>query len=155
MTGVNSPSAINTEVKTETAVRCSIILLAGNNFSRLSVYLLYLSEMKLSDDYEIIVINDRGLEIDEGLLRTFLPSLKVLDVSGFSSQEQLFNKAVIAARGKFLLFVRNLINFDKLILEESINEYSKTSTKLQKVLIFWTATMALAIIVQIFVIIKY
>jgi len=40
-------------------------------------------------------------------------------------------------------------------LEESINKYSKISTKLQIALIFWTAIMALAIIVQIFVIIKY
>ena len=122
MTSVNPISAINTEVKTEAAVRCSIILLAGNNFSRLRMYLLYLSEMKLSDDYDIIIINDYGLEIDEVLLKEFLPSLKILDDSGFSSQEQLFNKAVMAARGKFLLFIRNLINFDKLILEESIQD---------------------------------
>lgn len=130
MTSVNPLSTIDTEVNTKAAVRCSIILLVGNNFSRLRMYLLYLSEMNLSDEYDIIVINDCGLEIDEGLLREFLPSLKILDDSGFSSQEQLFNKAVMAARGKFLLFIRNLINFDKLILEESIKDLEISREKI-------------------------
>jgi len=130
MTSVNPLSTIDTEVNTKAAVRCSIILLAGNNFSRLRMYLLYLSEMNLSDEYDIIVINDCGLKIDEGLLREFLPSLKILDGSGFSSQEQLFNKAVMAARGKFLLFIRNLINFDKLILEESIKDLETSREKI-------------------------
>jgi len=122
MTGVNSPSAINTEVNTETAVRCSIILLAGSDFSRLNVYILCLSEMKLPDNYEIIIINDHNTKINEGQLRTFLPSLKVLSPGGFLSQEQLFNKAAMVASGKFLLFIKSFINFDRLVLEESINE---------------------------------
>jgi acetyltransferase-like isoleucine patch superfamily enzyme/ubiquinone/menaquinone biosynthesis C-methylase UbiE len=130
MTKVNPISATNTEVKTESAARCSIILFAGNNFSRLSTYLLDLGKMKLSDDYETIVINDHGLEFDKGLLRTLLPSLKVLEVSGLASQEQLFKKAVIAARGKYLLLVRKLINFDKLILEESIKDLETSGQKI-------------------------
>ena len=130
MTGVNSPSAINTEVKTETAVRCSIILLAGSDFSRLNVYLLCLSEMKLPDNYEIIIINDHNTKINEGQLRTFLPSLKVLSPGGFLSQERLFNEAAMAASGKFLLFIKSFINFDKLVLEESINELETSGEKL-------------------------
>ena len=130
MTGVNSPSAINTEVKTETAVRCSIILLAGSDFSRLNVYLLCLSEMKLPDNYEIIIINDHNTKINEGRLRTFLPSLKVLSPGGFLSQERLFNEATMAASGKFLLFIKSFINFDKLVLEESINELETSGEKL-------------------------
>lgn len=130
MTGVNSPSAINTEVKTETAVRCSIILLAGSNFSRLNVYLLCLSEMKLPDNYEIIIINDHEMEINEGLLRAFLPSLKVLSSGGFLRQEKLFNKAAMVASGKFLLFIKSFINFDKLVLEESINELETSGEKI-------------------------
>jgi len=130
MTGVNSPSAINTEVKTETAARCSIILLAGSDFSRLNVYLLCLSEMKLPDNYEIIIINDHNTKINEGQLRTFLPSLKVLSPGGFLSQERLFNEAAMAASGRFLLFIRNFINFDKMVLEESINELETSGEKL-------------------------
>ena len=80
MTGANSPSAINTEVNTETAVRCSIILLAGSDFSRLNVYLLCLSEMKLPDNYEIIIINDHNTKINEGMLRAFLPPLRLLSI---------------------------------------------------------------------------
>lgn len=132
MTGVYSTSAMNMEVKTETAIRCSIILLAGSNFSRLNVYILCLSEMKLSEDYEIIVINDHEMEINEGLLRAFLflPSLKVLSLGGFLRQEKLFNKAAMVASGKFLLFIKSFINFDKLVLEESINELETSGEKI-------------------------
>ncbi len=130
MIGVNSPLAINTEVKTETAVRCSIILLAGSDFSRLNAYLLCLSEMKLPDDYEIIVINDHDTKINEGQLRAFLPSLKVLNPGGFLSQERLFNEAAMVASGKFLLYVKSFIIFDKLVLEESINELETSGEKL-------------------------
>lgn len=130
MTGVNSPLAINTEVKNETAIRCSIILLAGSDFSRLNAYLLCLSEMKLPDDYEIIVINDHDTKINEGMLRAFLPSLKVLSPGGFLSQERLFNEAAMVARGKFLLFIRSFINFDKLVLEESIKDLVSSGEKL-------------------------
>lgn len=130
MIKVNPISAANMEVKIEPAVQCSIILFVGNNFSQLSMYLLGLNKMKLSGDYEIIVINDYGLELDKGPLRTFLPTLNVLDVREFTSQEQLFKKAAMAARGKFVLFVRNLINFDKLILEESIKDLETSSQKI-------------------------
>jgi acetyltransferase-like isoleucine patch superfamily enzyme/protein-L-isoaspartate O-methyltransferase len=129
MTTINTISSMTPEVKAETTLRCSIIILAGNNFSRLCEYLLYLSNMRLSEDYDIIVINDHGLEIKEELLRTILPSLKLLDVRGFSSQEQLFNKAATAASGKFLLFIRNLIHFDKMILEESIKDLETSREK--------------------------
>ncbi|MFZ2146846.1 MAG: hypothetical protein WAV28_06465, partial [Sedimentisphaerales bacterium] len=130
MTGVNSPLAINTEVKNETAIRCSIILLAGSDFSRLNAYLLCLSEMKLPDDYEIIVVNDHNMEINEGTLRAFLPSLKVLNPGGFLSQERLFNEAAMVARGKFLLYVKSFIIFDKFVLEESINELETSGERL-------------------------
>jgi len=130
MTGVNSPLAINTEVKTKTAIRCSIILLAGSDFSRLNAYLLCLSEMQLPDDYEIIVINDHNTKINEGTLRAFLPSLKVLSPGGFLSQERLFNEAAMVASGKFLLYVKSFIIFDKLVLEESINELETSGERL-------------------------
>jgi len=130
MTTIDLISTMNTEVKTETTARCSIILPAGNNFSRLKVYLLCLSEMKLSDEYEIIVINDHDTKINEGQLRTFLPSLKILSPGGLSSQERLFDKAAMVARGKFLLYVKSLIIFDKLVLEESINELETSGEKL-------------------------
>jgi len=130
MTEFNSVSTTNSQAKTKTAVRCSIILLAGNDYSRLRLYLLCLSEMKLPDDYEIIVINDHNTKINEGQLRTFLPSLKVLSPGGFLSQEWLFNKAVMAARGNFLFFIRGFTNFDSLLLQESMNELERSGRKL-------------------------
>ena len=130
MTTINTILSMTPKVKAETTLRCSIIILAGNNFSRLCDYLLYLSNMMLSKDYDIIVINDHGLEIKEELLRAIFPSLKLLDVRGVLSQDQLFNKAATAARGKFLLFIRNLIHFDKMILEESINDLENSGEKL-------------------------
>jgi SAM-dependent methyltransferase len=86
--------------------------------------------MKLPDDYEIIVINDHDTKINEGMLRAFLPSLKVLSPGGFLSQERLFNEAAMVARGKFLLFIRSFINFDKLVLEESIKDLVSSGEKL-------------------------
>ena len=121
---------LNTEAKVEAAVRCSIILSAGDDSSRLSAYLQKLSERGLPRDYELVVVNGRGLEIDERQLRAFLPAIKVLDPGGFLSQEQSFNKAAMVARGRFLLFVSGFIEFDKQILEESINDLAASGEKM-------------------------
>ncbi len=121
---------LNTEAQVEAAVRCSIILSAGNDSSKLSAYLQKLSERELPGDYELVVVNSRGLEIDERQLRAFLPAIKVLDHGGFLSQEQSFNKAAMVARGKFLLFVSGFIEFDKQILEESINDLAASGEKM-------------------------
>ena len=121
---------LNTEAQVEAAVRCSIILSAGDDSLRLSAYLQKLSEMGLPEDYELTVINNQGLEIDEKCLAVSLPPLKVLNPGGFLSQEQSFNKAAMAAKGKFLLFVSGFIEFDKQILEESINDLAASGEKM-------------------------
>lgn len=120
----------NTETQVEAAVRCSIILAAGSDFSKLSAYLLFLSEARLPLDHELVVINDRGLKIDEKQLTTLLPTLKVLHTDGLLSQEQLFHTGAMAAKGKFLLFVRGFVKFDKLLLEESIKDLENSGEKM-------------------------
>lgn len=119
---VNSVLMLDTKTHIGMAVRCSIILPAGNSLSRLKEYLLYLSEAKLPGDYELVVINDQELEIDERQLAAFLPMLKVLNAGGGLSQEQLFDRGAMTAGGRFLLLIKGLIKFDKLVLEESIKE---------------------------------
>ena len=126
---VNSVLMLDTKSRIGTAVRCSIILPAGNDPAKLNAYLLYLSEARLPSGYELVVINDRELEIDERQLKASLPTLKVLNVGGGLSQEQLFDRGAMAARGRFLLFVRSLVNFDKLVLEESIKELETSEEK--------------------------
>jgi len=126
---VNSVLMLDTKTRIGTAVRCSIILPAGNDPAKLNAYLLYLSEARLPSGYELVVINDRELEIDERQLKASLPTLKVLNVGGGLSQEQLFDRGAMAARGRFLLFVRGLVNFDKLVLEESIKELETSEEK--------------------------
>ena len=121
---------VNTEAQVEAAVRCSIILSAGSDSSMLSAYLQKLSERGLPGDYELVVVNGRGLEIDEKRLAVSLPPLKVLSPGGFLSQEQLFNKASMVTRGKFLLFVSSFIEFDKHVLEESINDLAASGEKM-------------------------
>ncbi len=110
-------------------VRCSIILPAGNDLARLNAYLFYLSEASLPPDYEFIVVYDQGLEIGKGLLGLSLPALKVLSVAGRLSQEQLFDRGAMAARGKFLLFIKSFINFDKRLLEEFIKGLETSGEK--------------------------
>ena len=119
-----------TKTQIDTAVRCSIILSAGNELSKLNDYLLYLGEAKLSRDYELVVVDERGFQIDERRLKAFLPALKVLNVSGPSGHEQLFDVGARAARGRFLLFVRNFIKFDKLMLQEALDELENSGEKL-------------------------
>jgi len=113
---------LNTEAQVETAVRCSIIFSAGNDSSRLKTYLLFLREAKLPENYELIVINDQHMQFDESQLGEFRLSLKVLNVDGPLQQQQLFDTGAMAAKGKFLLFIRSLVSFDKLTLQESIQE---------------------------------
>jgi len=113
---------LNTEVQVEAAVRCSIIFSAGNDSSRLKTYLLFLREAKLPENYELVVINDQHMQFDESQLGEFRLSLKVLNVDGPLQQQQLFDTGAMAAKGKFLLFVRSLGSFDKLTLQESIQE---------------------------------
>jgi len=119
---MNINPKVHTESQIEVEWRCSIIFLAGNDSSRLGAYLSYLSRMALLSDYELIIINDQGMEIDEKALRELLPTLKVLNVDRPLRQEQLFDGGAMAAKGKYLLFIRKLISFDKLVLEESIND---------------------------------
>ena len=126
---VNSVLMLDTKTRIGTAVRCSIILPAGNDPAKLNAYLLYLSEARLPSGYELVVINDRELEIDEGRLGVSLPAMKVLSVAGRLSQEQLFDRGAMAARGRFLLFIRSFVNFDKLVLEESIKELETSEEK--------------------------
>jgi len=109
--------------------RCSIILSGGDNSARLNAYLFYLSEAKLPPGYELIVVNDRGLEIDTERLGLSLPAMKVLSVAGRLSQEQFFDRGAMEAKGEFLFFIKSFIKFDKLLLEESIKGLETSDEK--------------------------
>ncbi len=113
---------INKEALLKSAVRCSVILSAGEKYSRLSEYLRTLSKVGLAVDYELVVINDRSLEINERQLGASLPKLKVLNPAGPLTQKQWFDMGAMAAKGEYLLFVRRFVDFEKLLLEESIKE---------------------------------
>jgi len=119
----------NTEVEVEATVRCSIILTGGNDSSRLSAYLRTLARMKLSGSYEPIIINDQRLQIDQRQLRALLPALKVLNPDRPLRQEQSFDTGAMAAKGKYLLLVKSLLSFDKLVLEESIEDLETSGEK--------------------------
>ena len=116
MAEIDTGSLSVANMQIDTGVHCSIILLAGDDCSKLNTYLLYLSQAKLPIDYELVIVCTRKLQIDERLLRALVPASRILNVSGATSQEQLFDIAAKAARGAFLLFVRTFVNFDKLAL---------------------------------------
>ena len=120
---------VDMEVQAKAAVRCTLILPAGNDSSRLNAYLLYLGKAELPEDYELVIINNQNLEIDERRLGQSLPALKVLNAGEPLRQQQLFDRAATAARGKYLLFIRSFINFDKLVLEESIKDLEASEEK--------------------------
>jgi 2-polyprenyl-3-methyl-5-hydroxy-6-metoxy-1,4-benzoquinol methylase len=106
--------------------RCSIILSGGNNSARLNEYLFSLSEAKLPPSYELLVVNDQSLEINRGQLGQSLTAMKVLRFAERLSREQFFDRGAMHAKGEYLLFIRNFINFDKLLLEESIKAFASS-----------------------------
>jgi 2-polyprenyl-3-methyl-5-hydroxy-6-metoxy-1,4-benzoquinol methylase len=112
------------------AAHCTIILSAGNDSARLNAYLFYLSEARLAPGYELIVVNDQGLEIGREQSGLYLPAMKVLNVSDRLSQEQLFDRGAMEAKGKFLLFVRGFVKFDQMLLEESIKGLENSDEKI-------------------------
>lgn len=118
------------QVQVETAVRCSIILPAGNDSAKLSAYLHQLGEMRLSSDFETVIVNNKGLEIDKGQIKKILPALKVLNAETVSTQKELFDKGAMNSSGEYLLLVRDFIKFDKSALDESINELAGSGEKL-------------------------
>jgi len=120
---------VHTEAQVGANLRCSIVLPAGNDPLRLSAYLDKLGEMRLPGDYEVVVVNDHSLKIDERRLKDVLPTFKVLNAETVLTQEQLFDKGAVTSSGKYLLLVREFIKFDKLVLEESINELESSAEK--------------------------
>ena len=112
-----------------TTVRCSIVLLTGGDLSRLDAYLLWLNQQALPQDYEVIIINDRALDLDENRLHLSLPNLKVLSCDAALNLEILFDRGANVATGRFLLFIKSFVGFDKLILEESIQELVNSQQK--------------------------
>jgi acetyltransferase-like isoleucine patch superfamily enzyme/2-polyprenyl-3-methyl-5-hydroxy-6-metoxy-1,4-benzoquinol methylase len=120
---------VGTKAQLGASVRCSIILTGGNDSSKLGAYLRSLSEMEVAADCEYIVVYDKGLKIDERQLEEFLPRLQIISAEKTLTQQQLFDRAAMIARGKFLLFVKNLITFDKFALEEAIEDLENSVEK--------------------------
>lgn len=120
---------VSTEAQLRAAVRCSIILAGGDDSSRLGAYLRRLGETGVSADYECIIIKNQGLEINERQLTEFLPRFRILGHTEALTQQQLFDRAAMAASGRFLLFVKNLITFDMLALEEAIKDLEASPEK--------------------------
>ncbi len=121
---------ISTDTQLRAATRCSIILAGGKDSAEIYAYLSKLCKMNLSRDYEFVLINDHQLDINERRLKALLPTLKVLNVNGLLTEKQLFDTGAKASGGRFLLLVRDFINFDKLILEESIAELESSGENL-------------------------
>lgn len=118
---------VSRDVQTKVPVCCSIILSAGNDATRLNSYLLSLSKAGFPADYELIVVNDQELANDE--IEMHLAELRVMNISGPLSREELFESGAVMATGKYLLFVRELVDFDVWILGESIAELESSGCK--------------------------
>ena len=118
---------VNRDVQTKAPVCCSIILSAGNDVTKLNSYLLSLSKTGFPSDYELIVVNDRELANDE--IEMHFAELRVLNISGPLSLEQLFESGAVMATGKYLLFIREVVDFDVRVLEESIAELESSGCK--------------------------
>jgi len=129
MAEVDSFPTRSTTARACAAPRCSIIVFAGNDSCKLDAYLRYLGWLRLPDNYELLIVSGRGLELNKECLKVTVPTLKVLHVDGPLNQEQFFDRAAMAAKGKYLLYVRNLIPFDKTILEESIKDLEASREK--------------------------
>lgn len=122
--------SINENVQQGTSILCSIIFPAGANATKTNSYLLSLSKANLPDDYELIVLNNQALLIDEKQLQENLPRLKILNIRGPLRREQLFESGAVMATGKYLLFIRDLIDFDVMVLQESIKDLEISGGKI-------------------------
>jgi len=122
--------SVNENIQTGISVLCSIIFPAGINATKTNSYLLSLSKANLPDDYELIVLNNQALPIDEKQLQEYLPKLKILNIRGPLRREQLFESGAVVATGKYLLFISDLIEFDVMLLQESIKDLEASGEKL-------------------------
>lgn len=109
---------------------CSIIFPAGIDATKTNSYLLSLSKANLPVDYELIVLNNQALLIDEKQLQEYLPKLTILNIRGPLRREQLFERGAVMATGKYLLFISDLIDFDVMILQESIKDLEISREKI-------------------------
>jgi len=122
--------SVNENTQQGTSILCSIIVPAGINVTKTNSYLLSLSKANLPDDYELIVLNNQALPIDEKQLQEYLPKLKILNIPGLLRREQLFESGAVAATGKYLLFISDLIEFDVMLLQESIKDLEVSGEKI-------------------------
>ncbi len=110
-------------------VRCSIILPIWFDASQVHGYLERLQRQNIRGDYEIIV-GDRGPRFERPSRSVSLPQVRVMAISAASGGSEAFDVCAAAARGDYLLFVRDLIDLDLAMLERSIREFEDSGSQL-------------------------
>lgn len=98
-----------------------MILLAREHWHGLNAYLQKLAQMRLPEDYEVVVGGCSGL-CPEVTLSPQLPEVKMVRGGDELCEVDLFDACVAQACGAYLLLIREPVEFDVRLLDESIRE---------------------------------
>ncbi len=110
--------------------QCSIIFAAGKDLSDFKLYVRVLLAHGLPDGYELVIINDAGLQINGQWLKSMPSSVKIVKPVATATFEQKCRQAAIEAEGKYLLLLNGLVRFDMEMIEKSVRDCRTNRIKL-------------------------
>jgi len=110
--------------------QCSIIFTAGKDLSDFKLYVRVMLAHGLPDGYEIIIINDAGMQINGQWLKSMPSSVKVVKPVETTTFERKCRQAAIEAEGKYLLLLKGLVRFDLELVRKSVMDCETSRIKL-------------------------
>lgn len=107
---------------------CSIVAYAGGDYAKINDYVSFLHASRISDNYEVFIVTDNDPDI--GTKPYFKEAgINIVVGDGRKAPEQLRSITAQSAKGRYLLLVNGLLEFDGATLEESIRELECSGDK--------------------------
>jgi acetyltransferase-like isoleucine patch superfamily enzyme/SAM-dependent methyltransferase len=110
-------------------MRCSIILPASSPVSELMAYAERLSRQNIPDDYEV-VLGAGAAETERLRLGTSMPNVRRVTLPATAASGSLPDYCAASARGTYLLFVQQIVDFSLGAVDESIRELEGSGNEL-------------------------
>lgn len=110
--------------------RCSIVVMAGEYPSLLESCLQELAEVASVAEHELLLVNDKCLDIDVDELLSIVPNLRLVTPPAESGFEQMCNQAAREASGRYLLFVNRPVKLSREMLEGFIRRLEVESSNI-------------------------
>ncbi|MBN1796320.1 MAG: methyltransferase domain-containing protein [Sedimentisphaerales bacterium] len=122
-------NGINKSVSSFCDVNCSIALVTGTDSVRFYNYADFLAKLNLPEEYEVIIVDPGCFVIDKEKILQLLKRAVFADGYGLANEQQFFDKAADIAAGGILLLVRDFIQFDTQVFDETIKELKAKGEK--------------------------